>query len=333
MVGMMPIVQRPLAAVIARGRWAGAPPARPGGPHGRGHRAALRRSGRRLRGERRRRRAGAGRAGDDRLQRRLLAGRRQGGRGDRLLERRGGRAAAPGHPDPRSSRSTTTARRPIRSWSWPPPQRRSNAIRSWSTPSSPPPNGATSSLSTTRAAPWTICSPRYPPRPRRTGRPARARCGPTSAPRRSTPRSCANGRHGTSSTACCSARSTSSESLQAGPSLRARAVAQQQLGGRQFADHPRARHRQVDPGRLGGPAGLDVDVGVVAEHRDPEPDQRLGVLGLEVGDQQLGFLAAAPRPATQRASPRGPPRSGSPRPCCRAAGRRRGRRRGPSGDH
>ena len=104
--GVMPIVQRPLAAVIARGDGAGAPPARPRGPHGRRHRPALRRSRGRLRGQRRRRRPGRGRRGDDRLQRGLLARRRQGRRGDRLLERRGRGAAAPGRPDPRSSRST-----------------------------------------------------------------------------------------------------------------------------------------------------------------------------------------------------------------------------------
>ena len=46
----MPIVQRPLAAVIARGDGPVQPPARPRGPHGRRHRPALRRSGRRLRG-------------------------------------------------------------------------------------------------------------------------------------------------------------------------------------------------------------------------------------------------------------------------------------------
>ena len=117
LVGVMPIVQRPLAAVIARGDGRVAAPARPRGPDGRRHRPALRRSGGRLRGQRRRRRPGRGRRGDDRLQRGRLARRRQGRRRDRLLERRGRGAAPPGRPDPRLQGRPTTAPRPTPSWS------------------------------------------------------------------------------------------------------------------------------------------------------------------------------------------------------------------------
>ena len=100
LVGLLPIVQRPLAAVIARGD------------------GAVRRP-RDLEGdtvgvtglpsdeavvdsevERRRRRPGGGRAGDDRLQRDLLAGRGPGRGRDRLLERRGRGPAPAGRPDP-----------------------------------------------------------------------------------------------------------------------------------------------------------------------------------------------------------------------------------------
>ena len=58
LVGLMPIVQRPLAAILARARRPGEAPAGPGRQHGRRHRPPLRHRGRRIRGERRRRRPG-----------------------------------------------------------------------------------------------------------------------------------------------------------------------------------------------------------------------------------------------------------------------------------
>ena len=163
LVGVMPIVQRPLAAVIARGDGRRAPPARPRGPHGRRHRPALRRSRGRLRGQRRRRRPGQGRRGDDRLQRRLLPRRRQGRRRDRLLERRGRGPAAPGRPRPHLQG------RPLRRPALPRAdphhlaQDARTTTRTSSTPSSPPPAAATPSPSSSRPRPWTTCSPPNPP--------------------------------------------------------------------------------------------------------------------------------------------------------------------------
>ncbi len=46
----------------------------------------------------------------------------------------------------------------------------------------------------------------------------------------------------------------------------------------------------VDSGRLGHAPGIDVDVRVIAEHRHAKPDQRLRVLDVEVGDDQLGLV-------------------------------------------
>ena len=159
----MPIVQRPLAAVIARGDGAGAPPARPRRPHGRRHRPALRRSGGRLRGQRRRRRPGRGRPGDDRLQRGRLARRRQGRRRDRLLERRGRRAAPAGRPDPRSSRSTI--RRPALPGADPDhlAQDARTTTRTWSTRWSPrPTRGYEFTVDAPGAGASTTCSPQCP---------------------------------------------------------------------------------------------------------------------------------------------------------------------------
>jgi putative hydroxymethylpyrimidine transport system substrate-binding protein len=59
---------------------------------------------------------------------------------------------------------------------------------------------------------------------------------------------------------------------------------------RQLTRHSRARHDQVDAGRLGEALGLDVDVRVVAQHRHADRDHRLGALDLEVGDDQLRLV-------------------------------------------
>ena len=156
LVGVMPIVQRPLAAVIARGDGAGAAPARPRGPHGRRHRPALRRSRGRLRGERRRRRPGEGRPGDDRLQRGRLAwppGKVDAAtgfwnaEGVALRSARGSRSA--------SSRSTNTARPPIPSWCSHDRAARSRPGRNWSTRWSGLRAAATASRSRTPPRPST----------------------------------------------------------------------------------------------------------------------------------------------------------------------------------
>ena len=74
--------------------------ARPRGAQRRRHRPALGRSRGRIRGRRRRRRPGEGERGDDRVQRGLLPGRGQDRRRDRVLERRGRRAAPARGADP-----------------------------------------------------------------------------------------------------------------------------------------------------------------------------------------------------------------------------------------
>ncbi len=100
----MPIVQRPLAAVIAGDREAVARAGRPRGRRGRGHRPSLRRGRARLRARGRRRRPGCRRSGHDRVRGGPPALRRPARGGDRVLERRGGRAAPRRRPHPRVPR-------------------------------------------------------------------------------------------------------------------------------------------------------------------------------------------------------------------------------------
>ena len=148
-VGAMPIVQRPLAAVIARGEGSVRASPRPRRPHGRRHRPALRRSRGRLRGGGGRRRPGPGRPGDDWLQRGLLPRRRQGRRGDRLLEHRGSGLAPAGRARP--NLQSRPLRRPALPRADPDGVRaaRSSANPSWSTRWSRPRPAATSSPPTT----------------------------------------------------------------------------------------------------------------------------------------------------------------------------------------
>ena len=206
LVGVMPIVQRPLAAVIARGDGPVRRPRELEGHTRRRHRPALRRSRGRLRGRSRRRRPGQGRRGDDRLQRRRLARRRQGRRRDRLLERRGRGAAAPGRAGPDLQGRPTSAPRPTPSWSSPPRGRRSKTTPSWSTRSSPRPAAATPSPSSTRRG------ARRPARRQpgaRTRRTAGAAEGPAARPPPAALRPggpATNGPPGTSSTACSNSR-------------------------------------------------------------------------------------------------------------------------------
>ena len=123
-VGIMAIVERPLAAVIA------APsihtPARAGRQDGRRHRRAERHRGAALDRRGRRRRSGQGQDGHDRLQRRPGAAVGPRRRRDRVLERRGRHAPAAPTAAFTSSASTSTAPRPTPSWSCarpPEPQR------------------------------------------------------------------------------------------------------------------------------------------------------------------------------------------------------------------
>ena len=109
---------RPLAAVIAADRERCATPADLEGGDGRGHRAALRRSGPRFRARGRRRRPGDGRAGDDRLRVGRGAGGRAPRRGDRVLERRGRGAAPARRADARVSRRRLRRAAATRSWCW-----------------------------------------------------------------------------------------------------------------------------------------------------------------------------------------------------------------------
>ncbi len=64
---------------------------------------------------------------------------------------------------------------------------------------------------------------------------------------------------------------------------------------RQLARHARSRHRQIDPGGVGGLLGLGVDVRVVAEDGDSEADQSLRALSVEVGDDQVGLVEGSLR--------------------------------------
>ena len=116
-VGVMAIVQRPLAAVIAQ-PGIGAP-ARPRGPPRRRHRAAVRRRGAALGRRRRRRRPGQGARDDDRLRGGQGAARQARRRRDGVLERRGRRAEAtaarlPGVPRRRLRRAVVPRARAVR---------------------------------------------------------------------------------------------------------------------------------------------------------------------------------------------------------------------------
>ena len=168
LVGIEPIVQRPLAAILARGDRGIDSPKDLEGQVGRRHRAALRRSRGRLRGDGGGRRPGRGQAGDDRLQRGHLAGGRQGRRGDRILERRGGGAARGRGPDP--DLQSRRIRRPALSRAGPDDDRgraaRSNPTSSPT--SSPRPVAATSSSRATRPRRSKTCSPPTRPRAGRT---------------------------------------------------------------------------------------------------------------------------------------------------------------------
>ena len=102
---------------------------------------------------------------------------------------------------------------------------------------------------------------------------------------------------------------------------------------RQLTDHPRARDdHQSTPAASAAPPGLDLDVRVVADHRHPGRDQRLGILGVEVGDDQVRPLGVSLGQRPGPGSRHGRRRSASPRPCCPAVGPMRRRRPSPSLD-
>ena len=219
--------------------------------------------------ERRRRRPGRGRAGDDRLQRRLRARRRQGRRGDRRSgtprESRCAAAAsrsaifkvdeygAPPYPElvltdlARDARGRSGSGRR---------NGRGDADRGYALAVRHPERALDDLVGvgpesrprrTGSAAPRPAPGPRAPARVRPPGAPqAWATLGPRARPARG-----AAGRRGLLP-------------VQLRAEL-AEAASSSSTSCRQLARHPRARHDQVEPGRLGGAAGLDVDVRVEAE--------------------------------------------------------------------
>ena len=245
------------------------------------------------------------RPGDDRLQRGLLPGRRQGRRGDRLLERRGRRAARAGCADPRlqgrrirgaalSGAGADGLAQDDRGRSRPGRRGgRGDDPRLRASRSRIPSAALDDLLGRSRAS-------TAPNRRRSCGR-----FGPDLRPAPFDPRcSWRMGGTGTSSTGCLSraARRRHRRSSTCGQPL----VAEQALDElRQLAHHLRARHDQVDARLLGGPLRLDVDVGVVAEHRHPGGRHRRRVARVEVGRPAVGVdrapaSAARPRPRGRR---------------------------------
>ncbi len=303
----MPIVQRPLAAVIAR---ADGPVGRPRQMEG--HRVgvtglALRRSGGRLRGRSRRRRPGQGRRGDDRLQRRRLAGRRQGRRRDRLLERRGGGAARTGRPHPHLQGRPNSALRPTPSWFSPPRGRRSRTTRSWSKRLSQRPARATTSP---RNTPDRARRPRSPPTPSSNG-PNRRRscrcCCPVLRPQPFDDGCSQEWAAWDLGTACWKSRSDVEQAFptRAGSSRDIRERGTDQVDSRRPRPPPSSRRRRGSSSRAPASPARPA----------PRRSRRRGRRRSGRGPPRCSPRARA------RRRPRGRRRSASRRPCCRASGR------------